>query len=160
MQVLPIRQFNQNNNQKVQKPSFQALKIDYAGLYRKEEFPEHAKMVVNSIKGNKVFTDFCKKHDVEVLLSAYKEGKWINTYFDMVVVKPVNFKLLKFFGLDRKKIISIEKDIFFNYLTDDIAENFSNKLWICSKDLSNELSEYNGKTYGELTCKILEINKK
>ena len=29
MQILPIRQFNQNNNQRVQKPSFQALRPQY-----------------------------------------------------------------------------------------------------------------------------------
>lgn len=155
MLISPIKY----NYDKAKQPSFQSLKIDYAGLYKKDKFAEHAKMVVNSIKDNEIFTDFCKNRDVEVSFSAYKAGGTITTYFDMVVVKPVKSKLSKLLGLNRKNIVSIEKERFINNLTDDITENFSKNLWHCSNDLSNELSEYNGKTYGKLTRKIREINK-
>ena len=154
MLISPIKY----NYDKAKQPSFQSLKIDYAGLYKKDKFAEHAKMVVNSIKDNEIFTDFCKNRDVEVSFSAYKAGGTITTYFDMVVVKPVKSKLSKLLGLNRKNIVSIEKEITYDNLADNDG-HFSDMLWICSNDLSNELSKYNGKTYGKLTRKIREINK-
>ena len=135
--------------------SFKSLKIDFVGLYKKDKYAEHANLVLNSLKKNQLFADFCKKNDVEVIFNAHKAGDTIYTIFDMYLVKPTKSKLAKFFGFNMKNIITIKKENVFQ----DYGTGLNERLWLCSQNLSSEFSSHNEAYVGELSTKINEINK-
>jgi hypothetical protein len=127
-----------NINSVNQAPNFTALKsIKYKGLYK--DFPEASRKVLQAFQSNQKAVDFCKTHDVNIVVEAYNElykltaGRCTFTMEYKKAAKNNWQKFKNFFKFSNE--ISIKEAI---YEYKDIKADFIDSTNSLSKKISSE----------------------
>ena len=88
-----------------EKPNFKAIKsVKTQGLYKKH--PELAQKLVDTFQTNKKALEFCKKHDVDIILNAYQDTmQCVNSAIALIFKNPAKSKFLGLFQGAKDSII-------------------------------------------------------
>lgn len=135
--------YNNAQNSNLSTPNFKAIKsFKYEGLYKK--YPQHAQKIVDTFYSNPIAMNFCKKHDVNIVLYACKKAMTaVKASILIFFNNPAKEKFLGIFGNTKDKI----------YLSQYANEyNIENSLEISSSNLNKFIEPKNSEEY----CGVLD----